>query len=58
VGWQEPIGCGGVAVHPNDLVIVDSDGAVCLAFSRGLGLSLIVLRPCSVYFSSVMYVAM
>jgi hypothetical protein len=28
VGWQEPIGCGGVAVHPDDLVIVDSDGAV------------------------------
>jgi regulator of RNase E activity RraA len=28
VGWQEPIGCGGVAVQPNDLVVVDSDGAV------------------------------
>ncbi|GAC1518813.1 MAG: ribonuclease activity regulator RraA [Myxococcales bacterium] len=28
VGWQEPIGCGGVAVHPNDVVVVDSDGAV------------------------------
>ena len=28
VGWQEPIGCGGVAVHPNDVVVVDTDGAV------------------------------
>jgi regulator of RNase E activity RraA len=28
VGWQEPIGCGGVAVYPNDLIVVDADGAV------------------------------
>jgi len=28
VGWQEPIGCGGVAVFPNDIVVVDTDGAV------------------------------
>ncbi|MCF8150542.1 MAG: ribonuclease activity regulator RraA [Burkholderiaceae bacterium] len=28
VGWQEPIGCGGVAVMPNDVVVTDSDGAV------------------------------
>jgi regulator of RNase E activity RraA len=28
VGWQEPIGCGGVAVFPNDVVVVDADGAV------------------------------
>jgi regulator of RNase E activity RraA len=28
VGWQEPIGCGGVAVFPNDVVVVDQDGAV------------------------------
>jgi regulator of RNase E activity RraA len=28
VGWQEPIGCGGVAVIPNDVVVVDADGAV------------------------------
>ncbi len=28
VGWQEPIGCGGVAVYPNDLIVVDQDGAV------------------------------
>lgn len=28
VGWQEPIDCGGVAVFPNDIVVVDQDGAV------------------------------
>ena len=28
VGWQEPIGCGGVAVLPNDIVVADADGAV------------------------------
>ncbi|SMO80388.1 ribonuclease activity regulator RraA [Paracoccus laeviglucosivorans] len=28
VGWQEPIGCGGVAVFPDDVVVVDEDGAV------------------------------
>src|ERR1700739_2772743 len=28
VGWGEPIGCGGVAVFPNDVVVADQDGAV------------------------------
>jgi regulator of RNase E activity RraA len=28
VGWQEPIDCGGVAVFPNDIIVVDDDGAV------------------------------
>jgi len=28
VGWQEPISCGGVAVFPNDFIVVDDDGAV------------------------------
>jgi len=28
VGWQEPIGCGGVAVYPHDLIVADADGAV------------------------------
>ena len=28
VAWQQPIGCGGVAVFPNDVVVVDQDGAV------------------------------
>src|SRR3954470_8068532 len=28
VAWQEPIGCGGVAVFPDDIIMVDDDGAV------------------------------
>jgi regulator of RNase E activity RraA len=28
VNWQEPIGCGGVAVYPDDVVVTDDDGAV------------------------------
>lgn len=28
VGWQQPIACGGVAVFPDDVVVVDDDGAV------------------------------
>jgi regulator of RNase E activity RraA len=28
VAWQQPIGCGGVAVFPNDVVVADEDGAV------------------------------
>ena len=28
VGWDEPIGCGGVAVFPDDIVVADDDGAV------------------------------
>ncbi len=28
VGWGEPIGCGGVAVFPNDVVVADQDGVV------------------------------
>ena len=28
VNWQEPIACGGVAVYPDDLIVVDDDGAV------------------------------
>jgi regulator of RNase E activity RraA len=27
VNWQEPIACGGVAVFPDDVVVVDDDGA-------------------------------
>jgi regulator of RNase E activity RraA len=26
--WQEPIGCGGVAVFPDDIVVADADGVV------------------------------
>ena len=28
VNWQQPIGCGGVAVFPDDIIVVDDDGAV------------------------------
>ena len=28
VAWEQPIGCGGVAVFPGDVVVVDQDGAV------------------------------
>src|SRR5579875_1216206 len=27
VNWQEPVGCGGVAVFPDDVVVADGDGA-------------------------------
>ena len=40
VGWQEPIGCGGVAVFPDDVVVADDDGAVLIpagAARRGAG---------------------
>lgn len=28
VGWNEPVGCGGVAVFPDDIIVADEDGAV------------------------------
>lgn len=28
VGWGEPIGCGGVAVFPEDVIVADQDGVV------------------------------
>ena len=28
VGWQEPVGCGGIAVFPDDVIVADRDGAV------------------------------
>jgi regulator of RNase E activity RraA len=34
VGWQEPIGCGGVAVFPGDIVVADGDGAVVIPAAR------------------------
>lgn len=29
-GWEQPIGCGGVAVYPGDIVVGDEDGVVAL----------------------------
>lgn len=28
VNWGEPVGCGGVAVYPDDMIVADQDGAV------------------------------
>jgi regulator of RNase E activity RraA len=28
VDWQQPVGCGGVAVFPDDILVADQDGAV------------------------------
>jgi regulator of RNase E activity RraA len=42
VGWNEPIGCGGCAIFPGDIIVCDDDGAVVipqdlLAFVAGEG---------------------
>jgi regulator of RNase E activity RraA len=28
VAWQQPVGCGGVAIFPNDIIVADEDGAI------------------------------
>ena len=38
-GWQEPIGCGGVAVFPDDIVVADDDGAVVLPQALAAGIA-------------------
>jgi regulator of RNase E activity RraA len=43
VAWQQPIGCGGVAVFPGDVVVVDDDGAVLIP--TALLEELLVLAP-------------
>ncbi|MBI5717024.1 MAG: ribonuclease activity regulator RraA [Burkholderiales bacterium] len=43
VGWQQPIGCGGVAVFPGDVVVVDDDGAVLIP--ANLLAEMLVLAP-------------
>jgi regulator of RNase E activity RraA len=27
-GWQDPVGCGGVAIYPGEIVVADDDGSV------------------------------
>jgi regulator of RNase E activity RraA len=27
-GWQQPVGCGGVAIYPGETIVADDDGAV------------------------------
>jgi len=39
-GWGEPIGCGGVAVFPGDIVVADDDGA--LVVPAGLAESVLI----------------
>ena len=43
VAWQQPIGCGGVAVFPGDVVVLDDDGAVLIP--AGLLDEVLVLAP-------------
>src|SRR5258707_1049249 len=43
VNWQEPIGCGGVAVFPDDLIVADADGAVVVP--RALVDEIVTLGP-------------
>ena len=28
VAWEEPVGCGGVAIFPGDIIVADRDGAI------------------------------
>ena len=28
ISWNEPIGCGGCAIFPDDIIVADDDGAV------------------------------
>ena len=31
INWQQPIGCGGCAVFPGDIIVADEDGLVVIA---------------------------
>ena len=35
VGWNEPIGCGGCAIFPDDIIVADDDGAVVIPKDSG-----------------------
>jgi regulator of RNase E activity RraA len=43
VAWQQPIGCGGVAVFPGDVIVADDDGAVLIP--ANLLQEMLVLAP-------------
>ena len=47
-GWQEPIGCGGVAVFPGDVVVADADGVVVVVINA------IGAVSCDVLFGTIM----
>ncbi len=31
VDWDQPVGCGGVAVFPKDIIVIDNDGGVVIS---------------------------
>jgi regulator of RNase E activity RraA len=35
VGWQEPVGCGGCAIYPGDVVVADGDGVIVVPRKHG-----------------------
>ncbi|MGL4241050.1 MAG: ribonuclease activity regulator RraA [Beijerinckiaceae bacterium] len=39
VGWQEPIGCGGCAIFPGDVIVADGDGAVVIPAEMALAVT-------------------
>jgi regulator of RNase E activity RraA len=43
VNWQEPIGCGGVAIFPDDILVADGDGVVVIP--AALVAALVELAP-------------
>jgi regulator of RNase E activity RraA len=44
VGWQEPVGCGGVGVFPDDIIVADDDGAVVIPAAMAAGITEIAVE--------------